>query len=82
MSNSDQDTQSETHHEESSIEDPYTVSEHVVNVEGDTSRPEVFIETTPKDLKPHNEVSLIRDSDAMELYEQLGDYLRSEGYNV
>jgi len=67
---------------ELAIDDPYTVEDHVVHVEGDTGRPEVFIETTPERLKPHNEVSLIRDSDAVELYEQLGDYLRSEGYDV
>lgn len=61
------------------IEDPYTVEKSVVNVEGETGRPEVFIEATPKSLKPHCETLLVRNSDAMELYRELENYLKSEG---
>lgn len=64
------------------IEEPYTVGECIINVEGDTDRPEVFVETSAKDVGPATRVSLLRNSDALDLYEQLGEYLESEGYDV
>ena len=73
-------TELETAAEDASeSEGPYTVGERIIHVEGDTGRPEVFIETSLEDVGPATDVSLLRDSDALELYEQLGDYLRSEG---
>lgn len=61
------------------IEEPYTVEEHVVHVQGNTDRPEVFIETRPESMKPVGDVVLLRDSDAEELYEKLGEYLGKTG---
>jgi hypothetical protein len=74
----DEQSASATQHKDTT----YTVGEAIIHVEGDTGRPEVFLETSPKKLGPATDVSLIRDSDAVELYKQLGEYLRGEGYDV
>lgn len=60
--------------------DDYTVEEQAVHVEGDTGRPEVFIETRPKGMPPVGDVTLLRDDAAWDLYCQLGDYLSRHGY--
>lgn len=59
-------------------EDEYTVGEHRINIEADLGRPEVFVETSPKETLPSTRVNLLRDSDAVELHEKLGEYLRGQ----
>lgn len=64
------------------IEEPYTVPQKDVTVSGDPNRPEVFVEARyPNEDAPGN-VQLLRNKDALELYEQLGENLQTEGYDV
>lgn len=60
----------------------HTTGECIITVANAEGRPEVFVETSNKEFGPASRVALMRDSDAIDLYEQLGEYLRSEGYDV